>query len=131
MADKDLGRARALLKSAETLYKEGDLAGVAGLAYQAFESAVIEFNKIVKGKDSASHKSRMETAKDIYAEHIHDLDFLWEMRNIDFYGNKKAGEVEDAGLEKEKIAKVLTTVRDIIIKTEELLEKKKAGQTKL
>ena len=119
MADKDIERAKALLKSAEKLYAEGDLAGVAGLAYQAFESAVIAFNKTVKGKDIASHGYRMETAKKIYSEHVHDIDFLWELRNIDFYGNIRPG--FDAELRKEKVSKALETVKEIIEKTEALV----------
>ncbi|NYZ77214.1 hypothetical protein H0O02_02770 [Candidatus Micrarchaeota archaeon] len=91
MAERDIKRAKALLDSAETLYNEGDLAGVSGLAYQALESAIIAFNKIVKGKDVASHQFRMETAKRIFSGYSEKLDFLWEMRNIDFYGNVKPG----------------------------------------
>ena len=124
MAQKDLERAKALLQSAELLFEKGDMAGVAGLAYQAFESAIMAFNKIVKGKDIPSHKYRSKTAKEIYSEHFEELDFLWEMRNIDFYGNRKPGKDEDAHLEKEKLEKSLTTVRDIIEKTEELIKKK-------
>ena len=78
----------------------------------------------MKGKDIPSHEYRSKTAKEIYSEHFHDLDFLWEMRNIDFYGNRKPGKDEDAHLEKEKLEKSLTTVRDIIEKTEELIKKK-------
>lgn len=39
MADLDMERAKNLLDSAEDLYQKGDLAGVAGLSYAAFESA--------------------------------------------------------------------------------------------
>nr|WP_279383650.1 hypothetical protein [Methanobacterium formicicum] len=39
MVDLDMERAKNLLKSAEDLYEQGDLAGVAGLGYAAFESA--------------------------------------------------------------------------------------------
>lgn len=41
MADLDLERAKKLLKSARDLFNKGDVQGVAGLAYQAFESANI------------------------------------------------------------------------------------------
>jgi hypothetical protein len=37
MADLDLERAERLLQSARDLFFQSDLAGVAGLAYQAFE----------------------------------------------------------------------------------------------
>jgi HEPN domain-containing protein len=119
MADRDLKRAKALLASAEKLFEEGDLAGVSGLAYQAFESALIAFNKTVKGKDVASHQYRMETAKRVFSEHKEDLDFLWEMRNIDFYGNVRPG--IDAELGKEKVEKALGTVRMIIERVGELI----------
>lgn len=127
MAQKDLERAKALHKSAELLYKEGDMAGVAGLTYQTFESALMAFNKIVKGKDIPSHKYRMKTAKELYSEHFEEVDFLWEMRNIDFYGNKRPGENEDIELQKEKLKKSLESVGDIIEKTEELLKDKTGG----
>jgi HEPN domain-containing protein len=128
MAQKDLERAKALHKSAEMLFKEGDMAGVAGLTYQAFESALMAFNKIVKGKDIPSHKYRMKTAKELYSDHFEEVDFLWEMRNIDLYGNRRPGEDEDVGLQKEKLKKSLASVGDIIEKTEELL-KKKTGES--
>ncbi len=44
MADLDMERAKKLLESAEYLYQKGGLAGVAGLSYAAFESAVISPN---------------------------------------------------------------------------------------
>jgi len=122
MAERDIKRANALLDSAETLFNEGDLAGVSGLAYQALESAVIAFNKIVKGKDVASHRFRMETAKKFFSEYSEKLDFLWEMRNIDFYGNVKPG--IDAELKKEKVKEALETVREIVGKIESMLENK-------
>lgn len=124
MAQKDLERAQALLKSAELLYNEGDIAGVAGLTYQAFESALMAFNKIVKGKDIPSHKYRMKTAKELYSEHFEEVDFLWEMRNIDFYGNIRPGDDVEPDLKKEKLKKSLETVKDIVEKTEELLKEK-------
>lgn len=118
MAERDLTRAKALLNSAQKLFEEGDLAGVSGLAYQAFESALIAFNK-VNGKDVASHSYRMQTAKKLFSEHRDDLDFLWEMRNIDFYGNIKPG--MNAELEKSRVEAALGTVRRIIEKVEVLI----------
>jgi HEPN domain-containing protein len=55
MADLDLERAKSLLKSAKALYERGDLAGVAGLAYAAFESAIIALTKKRNGLDYSSH----------------------------------------------------------------------------
>ncbi len=122
MVERDLTRAKALLASAEKLYRTGDLAGVAGLAYQAFESAVMAFNKIVKGKDVASHQRRMQTAREIFSERADDLKFLWNMRNIDFYGDVSPGDFGE--LQKERVEKVLVTVREIIEKTEKMVKSK-------
>ena len=77
---------------------------------------------IVKGKDVASHRFRMETAKKFFSEYSEKLDFLWEMRNIDFYGNVKPG--IDAELKKEKVKEALETVREIVGKIESMLENK-------
>ena len=44
--DLDLKRAKSLLKSAKDLYERGDMAGVAGLAYAAFESAIIALKEM-------------------------------------------------------------------------------------
>ena len=50
MADIDFERAENLMKSARYLLSQDDLAGVAGLAYQAFESAFKEFEHAYKIK---------------------------------------------------------------------------------
>ncbi len=63
MADLDLERAKKLLKSAKVLYERGDMAGVAGLAYAAFESAIIALTKKKNGMDYPSHLLRRERAK--------------------------------------------------------------------
>ncbi len=63
MADLDLERAKNLLKSAKVLYERGDMAGVAGLAYAAFESAIIALTKKKNGMDYPSHLLRRERAK--------------------------------------------------------------------
>jgi len=63
------------------------LAGVAGLAYQAFESALIALTQEINGADPGSHIARREWAKQLLAEHRDKIDRLWEARNIDFYGN--------------------------------------------
>lgn len=121
MADRDITRAKALLESAEHLFDEGDLAGVAGLAYQAFESAIIAFNKNAKNKDVSSHRNRIETAKRIFSDCSEEIDLLWEIRNIDFYGNIKPG--VDAELNKEKVKSALSSVREMVERIEEMLGK--------
>ena len=63
MDNLDMKRARSLLRSAKDLYDTGDLAGVAGLAYAAFESATMALTARVNGKDHQNHKLRMERVK--------------------------------------------------------------------
>jgi HEPN domain-containing protein len=89
--DLDLERAKKLLKSAKDLYERGDMAGVAGLAYAAFESAIIALTKKKNGIDYPSHLLRRERAKVLLELYQEKIDILWEERNIDFYGNVKIG----------------------------------------
>lgn len=87
MAGVDWNRAERLLQSARDLLAQGDLARVAGLAYQAFESALIALTREINGVDPGGHAARRERAKQLLAEHRDKIDRLWEARNIDFYGN--------------------------------------------
>ena len=91
MADIDMDRAKRLLKSAKDLYEQDDLAGVVGLAYAAFESATMSLTTRINGKDYSGHYSRKERAKKFLTKYQNELDMLWEIRNIDFYGNVKIG----------------------------------------
>ncbi len=105
MVDIDMERAKNLLKSAEDLHEQGDLAGVAGLAYAAFESAIMSLTDKINGKDYHSHRLRKERAKEMLSKHEDKMDFLWEVRNIDFYGNVKLAPVkEKSPLKKLKMA---------------------------
>ncbi len=122
MADLMLKRAKQLLKSAEELYKMEDLHGVAGLAYQAFECAVIALNRSKNGKDIPSHQYRRKRAEEKIASCKNKLDFLWEARNIDFYGNANPNE-ELKELSKEQIKECLAIVTSIIEEIEEMLDK--------
>lgn len=54
MAQLDLVRAKKLLKSAQDLFKEGDIAGVAGLAYQGFEAATTALEEVERGLKTVS-----------------------------------------------------------------------------
>lgn len=91
MADLDLERAKRLFKSATALYERGDMAGVAGLAYAAFESAIIALTKKRNGLDYSSHSLRRQRAKVLLENYRDTIDVLWEVRNIDFYGTVKIG----------------------------------------
>ncbi len=84
MVDLDMDRAKNLLKSAKDLYEQGNLAGVAGLAYAAFESANMTLTDKINGKDYRSHNLRRERAKTLLKKHQDKIDILWEIRNIDF-----------------------------------------------
>ena len=87
MADIDIERAENLMKSARYLLSQDDLAGVAGLAYQAFESALISLTSVINGSDSRTHAGRRKRAKVLLSNHRTKIDLLWEVRNVDFYGN--------------------------------------------
>ncbi len=121
MARLDLERARNLLESAETLLSEGDYHGVAGLAYQAFESGVICLLEVKNGGDKRSHYERRERAKQLLKEYRKNIDVLWEIRNIDFYGNVSLGkDKREISLEEAKDG--LNMVSEILDQIEELIE---------
>ena len=121
MADLDLERAKNLLKSAKDLYEQGDMAGVAGLAYAAFESAIIALIKKKNGMDYPSHLLRRERAKILLIEKYQDkIDLLWEVRNIDFYGNVKIGS-EMREISRAEVEDGLNAVEEIIEEVEKVL----------
>lgn len=91
MADRDIDRAEGLLRSARTLLNSGDVAGVCGLAYQAFEAAVDALNKHLAGSVAANHTARRQIATTLLHGRQADIEFLWDARNVDFYGNTMPG----------------------------------------
>ncbi len=117
----NLKRAKSLLKSAEGLYQQGDLAGVSGLAYQAFEAGIIALSKVLQ-EDSGNHLSRRKRAEELLGISAQMMKKLWRYRNIDFYGNEAPGG-EDLELNEEEIKEALNTVRNLLIKIEELAQK--------
>jgi len=121
MADLDLERAKNLLKSAKVLYERGDLAGVAGLAYASFESAITALTKKKNGLDYPSHLLRRERAKVLLEEYQEKIDVLWEVRNIDFYGNVKIGS-EIRELSRDEVEDGLNAVEKIIEEVEKVLK---------
>ncbi len=121
MADLDLERAKELLKSAKVLYERGDMAGVAGLAYAAFESAIIALTKKKNGMDYPSHLLRRERAKVLLEKYQDKIDALWEVRNIDFYGNVKIGS-EMRELSRDEVEDGLNAVEKLMEEVEKLLE---------
>ena len=120
MADIDMERAKRLLKSAKTLFNEGDLYGVAGLAYQAFESATIALTARINGRDPKRHLSRTRRAKEIVSKLKDRIDFLWTARSIDFYGNVRLGE-EKREITPEEVKEALDVVEEYIKEAEKIL----------
>ena len=119
--DVDLKRAKNLLKSAKALYERGNMAGVAGLAYAAFESAIIALTKKKNGLDYPSHLLRRERAKVLLEEYQDRIDVLWEVRNIDFYGNVKIG-TEIRELSRAEVGDGLSAVEKIIEEVDKVLK---------
>jgi len=121
MADVDIERAKDLLSSARILFETGDYSGVAGLAYQAFESATIALIEEKNGTDKKSHLARRKRVKELLVAEGDMIDRLWSLRNIDFYGNVNAGEIK-RGITEEEAHDCLVAVEDLISQIEELLE---------
>lgn len=113
MANLDLERAERLLKSARDLFNQGDLAGVAGLAYQAFESAIIALSIEQTGMDPGSHAARRQQAEGLVKKGRDKIDLLWEIRNVDFYGNPRLGEPKRE-VSKAEMEEALRTVEDLL-----------------
>ncbi len=125
MADLDLERGEQLLRSARTLLAQGDLAGVAGLAYQAFESALIALTRAMDGANAGSHGARRERAKTLLAEHRGKIDLLWEVRNVDFYGNPRLG-APRRKLTRGEVEEALGTIEDIFTAINKMLATEEA-----
>lgn len=123
MVDIDMDRAKNLLKSAEDLHERGDMAGVAGLAYAAFESAIMSLTDKINGKDYHSHRLRKERAKEMLTKHEDKMDFLWEVRNIDFYGNVKLGSSKRE-ISPQEVEDGLKCVKEIIVEIEKIINEK-------
>ena len=115
----DLSKAYGLLKSAKALFDRGDVAGVAGLAYQAFEAAVIALGKAT-GEDQGDHLLRRKKAEEILGASRETMRKLWSYRGIDFYGNEKIGGREKK-LTLEEIKESVDIVEKMIGQTEALL----------
>ncbi|MEW5936596.1 MAG: HEPN domain-containing protein [Candidatus Thermoplasmatota archaeon] len=120
MARIDIERARKLLRSAERLFELGDLHGVAGLAYQAFESGIVSLIKIKNGIDQKSHGGRRKRAKELLSKFRDRIDDLWEYRNIDFYGNISMGN-EKRGITSQEAKESLDIVKRIIDEIEQFV----------
>jgi len=121
VAELDLERAKGLIGSARDLFEMKDLTGVAGLAYQAFESAVMVLLKIKNGGDKRSHFARRKRAKELMAAYNDTIDELWDIRNLEFYGNARIGE-EARKITEEEVKRCLEDVEEIIKEIEGILD---------
>ncbi len=118
MDNLDLERAKKLLQSAEHLVEKGDLAGAGGLAYQAFESAVIAVTRLEGQKDYPDHNQQRKKAEELLKVSQDKVKKLWAVRNVDFYGNEKIGEASRE-IKKEEIKDSVQEVRKILKALEE------------
>ena len=112
-----LKKAKELINSARNLFENGDLAGVAGLAYQAVEAAIMHLTDNLKTEQNSIHTERRKKAEILLKLSKETLKSLWFARNIDFYGNEKIGG-EEKELDKRDIQKSLEQAESIIQKVE-------------
>lgn len=108
-----LGRAWELLAAAESLVRDDNLTGAAGLAYQAFDLAAKALTQAIDGADPGTHRGRMRRAERLLTKHTEKLDFLWEVRQKDFYGDVTPGGVQELP-EPAQVAAALRIVREIL-----------------
>lgn len=120
MADVDFQRAEKLLEGAKLLYQQGDFYGVAGLACQALESAIIGLTNKIGEVNGGTHQERLERAKKLLKSGQDKIDFLWDARNIDFYGNVRRYESKRE-LTPSEVKEVIQIVEEIINKIRDLV----------
>ena len=94
MGHLTLDRALELLGTARRILDEGRVAGTAGLSYQAVEAAAVHMIRIVNGKDPGRHRGRATRASELLNLCQGEMDRLWRLRNIDFYGHVSVGDPE-------------------------------------
>ena len=122
MARIDLERAEALLGTARHSLERGDFAGVAGLAYQAFESAVSYLLGEVNGRDPGTHMGRLRRAKELIRDTRDEVNLIYAMRNIDFYSNVETGGPKLV-LTEDETRRALSIAEDFISEIKALLQK--------
>ncbi len=115
-----LKKANELLRSAEDLFEKKDFAGVAGLAYQAFEVGVMALGKALK-EDLKDHISRRKKVEKLLGVSKETMKRLWAYRNVDFYGNETVGD-EERELNEEEIEESLNIVKNLLDKIESLIK---------
>ncbi len=73
------------------------------------------------GKYHSSHHLRKERAKKFLTKYQDELDLLWEIRNIDFYGNVKIGSPKRE-ISREEVQHGINVVDEVIVQIERILE---------
>lgn len=115
-----LKKAYDLLKSAEDLFERNDFAGVAGLAYQAFEVGIISLSTSME-EDIKDHISRRKKAEELLGTSTETMKKLWAYRDVDFYGNEALGK-EEKELNEEEIKESLNIVKNLLSQIEKLIQ---------
>jgi len=117
-----LVRAWALLKAAQSLAAEEDIAGSAGLAYQAADLASKALAQAIDGSDPGSHRGRMRRAQQLLNTHTDKLDFLWELRQKDFYGDVSLGGAPGTP-SNDEVREALSIVQEILSEIDHVLHR--------
>jgi HEPN domain-containing protein len=118
-----LDRAYALLASAERLGNEGGVAGAAGLAFQALDLAAKALTAAIDGADAGSHRARMARVRELTQAQQSDLDFLWEIRQRDFYGDSSLGAPRDMPTE-DQVREALALARSLVERIDHVLRER-------
>lgn len=92
---------------------ERDVAGVAGLAFQALDLASKALTEVIDGTDPGTHRARMHRVRELVQADQSELDFLWFIRQRDFYGDVSLGAPRDLPTE-EQIRRALTLARALV-----------------
>lgn len=108
-----LTRGWELFAAAESLVRDENVTGAAGLAYQAFDLAAKALTKAIDGADPGSHRGRMQRAERLLTRHADKLNFLWQIRQKDFYGDVTPGGVEELP-QVADVEEALRIVKDIL-----------------
>jgi HEPN domain-containing protein len=120
MGEVTLERAEDLLLTARSILEGDRVAGIAGLSYQAVEAAAVHLIKIVNGHDPGGHYKRAARASELLHLCKDEMERLWKLRNIDFYGNELVGEPERSiGLDEAKDS--LETAMRLVAQVKSLL----------
>lgn len=86
---------------------------MAGLAFQAIDLASKALTEAIDGTDPGSHRARMRRVQKLIQADQADLEFLWEIRQRDFYGDVTLGAPRQLPTE-EQIRSSLSLAKNLI-----------------